>query len=377
MLHPYSKHQYEERLQKEVQSILYGAYRRCKPEKRPCFPIIALVDGLREWGRYVFDAVAQVHRIELKAELLTEHPWYAVDDVLRHELAHFLKQFFYPCVAERPHGKLFRKMCEKIGANPAASANYPLLDEVLSRDDGLADEVVSPMEQKIRKLLALSESPNEHEAELALMKARELMAKYEVTETAGEENESDPFVTVEIKLYDTKISAQEYALAAILNDFYDVRCLGTYDNQILAMYPVKEPNKLMAVSGRRSKVKIALYVRNYIKRYINEAWHHVPWGLMRNGGVREQRDFQLGCLQGIREVLEKQNSEGNVAGLVLANKELDAYYHAHFPFIVTKRSSRKHNDLLIHAGKEAGRKMELHAGIEKSGADGAPKRLKG
>ena len=36
--------------------------------------------------------------------------------------------------------------------------------------------------EKIRRLLALAESPNEHEAKSALLKARELMAKHKLTE---------------------------------------------------------------------------------------------------------------------------------------------------------------------------------------------------
>lgn len=38
------------------------------------------------------------------------------------------------------------------------------------------------IEKKIRKLLALSESPNEFEAQAALLKARQLMAEYKLTE---------------------------------------------------------------------------------------------------------------------------------------------------------------------------------------------------
>ena len=38
------------------------------------------------------------------------------------------------------------------------------------------------IEKKIRKLLALSESPNEFEAQAALLKARKLMAEYKLTE---------------------------------------------------------------------------------------------------------------------------------------------------------------------------------------------------
>lgn len=36
--------------------------------------------------------------------------------------------------------------------------------------------------EKIRKLLALAESPNEHEARAALLKARQLMAEHKLSE---------------------------------------------------------------------------------------------------------------------------------------------------------------------------------------------------
>ena len=36
--------------------------------------------------------------------------------------------------------------------------------------------------EKIKKLLALAESPNEHEAKAALLKARQLMAEHKIAE---------------------------------------------------------------------------------------------------------------------------------------------------------------------------------------------------
>lgn len=38
--------------------------------------------------------------------------------------------------------------------------------------------------EKIKKLLALAESPNEHEAKAALLKAKELMAEHKLSEAA-------------------------------------------------------------------------------------------------------------------------------------------------------------------------------------------------
>lgn len=50
-----------------------------------------------------------------------------------------------------------------------------------------------PME-KIRGLLALAESPNEHEARSALLKARELMAKYKISESQIGERGSEEVI---------------------------------------------------------------------------------------------------------------------------------------------------------------------------------------
>lgn len=48
--------------------------------------------------------------------------------------------------------------------------------------------------QKVRDLLALAESPNEHEARAALLKARELMAKYKISQAQVEGKEDDEVV---------------------------------------------------------------------------------------------------------------------------------------------------------------------------------------
>lgn len=46
--------------------------------------------------------------------------------------------------------------------------------------------------EKIRKLLALVESPNEHEARAALLKARELMAEHKIMETELKDADKQP-----------------------------------------------------------------------------------------------------------------------------------------------------------------------------------------
>ena len=78
-------------------------------------------------------------------------------------------------------GPKFREICLELGSSPAASGTYPPLDQRVFSDeeDGLSEE--SKLVVKVRKLLALSQSANQHEAEQALLKARELTEKYELS----------------------------------------------------------------------------------------------------------------------------------------------------------------------------------------------------
>lgn len=50
--------------------------------------------------------------------------------------------------------------------------------------------------EKIKKLLALAKSPNEHEARAAMLKAREIMARYKLTETDLEDKGNRKIKTI-------------------------------------------------------------------------------------------------------------------------------------------------------------------------------------
>ena len=343
-----------------TENVLSMAFKHSTGEQPPT-PQISIEAGMGVWGCYVYTGQGNLHLIKLEKDLVVNHPWYVVEDVLRHELAHYLKQWFYPYVEESSHGRMFRKMCEMLGANPHASENYPLLDEVLQQD-GTEEGDASPIALKIRKLLALSESPNEHEAHLALMKARELMGKYSVTEVSASEDDKDPYVCVNKDLGD-KVGQQEYGLASILVDFYDVRCIFCKSWNLPGS--VACPNdSFVSICGRLSKVRVALYVWDYIWGFMENAWQADSRWAKKRSTKRVKRDFQVGCLDGIREVLTRQNKGETVAALVRMDADLDKYYHSRYPQITHTRSSYRYNPEAEESGREMGRTLKIHHGIE-------------
>jgi predicted SprT family Zn-dependent metalloprotease len=105
-------------------------------------------------------------RIELSRELVSNHAWGTVVEVLKHEMAH---QFVHELLGHRDetsHGPSFQRVCEQLGIDPRASG---LPAETRER---------SPILDRVKKLLALANSPNQHEAETAMRMAHRLMLRH-------------------------------------------------------------------------------------------------------------------------------------------------------------------------------------------------------
>lgn len=333
-------------------------------------PVFAINTDMREWGRWTG---GYTRLIEISWRLVWEHPWHAVEEVLRHEIAHQLADEFYGIGMEAPHGPIFRLICERIGANPAASGNYPLLDQRLQSDDEDSEE--NRILQKIRKLTALAEGTSLHEAEAALLKARELMQRHEVD--PGRLTASDELIAVAVGAVMRRRERHHHMLALVLQDFYAVNVIW-----VPAPMPFDEAGKIhedgdwgtvLEMCGRIRDLRLASYAHDYIVRYIDRAWKELPVAMRR--GRNGRRDFAIGVLGGFREALEGQNRQPECRALVCQqDADLNAFFERRHPHIATRSSGwLSLNDELISAGKDAGRHLRIRAGVD--GADGAGRLL--
>ena len=331
-------------------------------------PVIALNAELSCWGRW---QKAPRRLIELKTELLLSHPWYAVLEVFRHEIAHQIVDEGFPDLQEPPHGPKFRKVCFKLGTNPAASGNYPPLDERIFSDeeDGLSEE--SKLVVKVRKLLALSQSANEHEAEQALLKARELTEKYELS--IDETQSTEEFYAVSIGKPVSRRDIIQVIISNILQDFYQVLVIWT---NVPNLHTGKS-QKVLMLHGTKSNLKIAAYAYDCIMRQIDQAWDRLlgtdppP----KKTGYTGKRDFSIGLLDGFRKALEKHQPEPEVQALVLQRRiPLENFFYRLYPSIRKSSSREVHCDkTLVEAGEKVGRTIVLHPGLERE--SNQPKQL--
>ena len=180
---------------------------RFKNRLRP--PMLVLTDTTTRLGQWVRIG----RRLELSRPMLIARPWPEVVSVLLHEMAHQFVDEVLRVRDEDPHGPTFARVCAERGIDGRAhGAPVPVAGA-----DAAGDRVLD----KIRKLLALAASANQHEAELAMRTAHELMLRHNIDVAPGQReyqvrHVGDPTV---------RRTAAESLIAGILAEFFFVKVL--------------------------------------------------------------------------------------------------------------------------------------------------------
>lgn len=335
-------------------------------------PMFVVNADMTQWGRW---RGGDLRQLELHERLLLEHPWYAVVDVLRHEMAHQLRECLYPNSEEPPHGPLFRQLCERLGANPAASGHYPTIDQQMRQDDaGGEDAPRSALMTRVQKLLTLAERAESHEAEAALAKARSLMAKHDLDESALE-GEGNGFVSVCLSQASLRRSTEVGVLGVLLQDFWGVKTLWVSEPFWDANHSQFQRGWNLEISGRLDRVRVAAYVYDYLWRYIERGWNALPKQM--RGGQRKRRDYALGVIHGFRTVLERQDAQEDTAAVIKKGEAgLEDYFAARHPSVrAGRRTALKRNQEQYVAGQAAGRKVRIAPGLENGQGSSGPRLL--
>ncbi len=177
--------------------------------------------------------------------------------------------------------------------------------------------------EKIKKLLALAESPNEHEARAALLKARQLMAEHKIEEADLKDLEKqkvvkkiidgitcskrrEPWI---IDLSDTitrNYCCQGYRVRGYGKQTFNIGIIGFEEDAEIA-----EAVFLYAVDCVRSKIKqikaeYAMYHRRYVKSLCDSYGMGFTYGLLKMF-EQQQKDNEAGW--GLVLVIPKEVEE--------------------------------------------------------------------
>jgi hypothetical protein len=329
--------------------ILGPAHR--KKMRRPLF---SLRDLNGRWGTWF----GERREISLSRKLVLSYSWASVREVLFHEMAHQLAEEVLGGQQGAPHGPFFQRACNLLRANPKASENYKPLDDRISQEarDGEDRTLL-----KVKKLLALAESSNRHEAEAAMAKAHELISKYNL-DLLREETEKE-FISLLVGRPALRHFVEDYALASLLQDFYFVRGIW-----VPGYVPEKgKMGRALEISGTIPNVRIAGYVHDYVQRFIAKEWkEYNPDGALNRYRLT---DFAQGIIEGFRSKLasEEEDRKKEQESLALIKKDdplLQEYLAYRYPHTAAMKTGRGSQDPGVRRdGKRIGKALVISKGV--------------
>lgn len=317
------------------------AYAYFKGGLRP--PVMRLVDGttrLGAWNRHT-------RCIELSRSFVLGSSWGGVVEVLKHEMAHQYAHEVLGAIDETAHGPAFRKVCARMGIDPAASGVPRATDE--------SDERVL---KKVADLLALAQSGNQHEAENAAALAQRLMLKHNVAlaEAPGRRR----YGFRHLGAIKGRHQESEHILAAIVADHFFVEAIW------VPGYRPEDGKRgsVLEICGSLANLEMASYVHDFLQHTAERLWleHKRAEGIRRD---RDRRSFIAGVMEGFRERLSAEKKRSADKGLVwVGDADLRRYHRTRHPHVRSVRlQGHGHTDARRH-GRAAGRNIVLHRGVK-------------
>lgn len=318
------------------------ARRRCPAAQPLRRPTLAISDTLQrrlgQWER-------RARRLTLAARLFRRGRWDDVLHVLHHEMAHQLADEALGARDETEHGPTFRRACALLGLDAAAS---------MAVEEGDGELAEPEIVRRIHKLLALGESPNHHEAEAALAKARELFLKYNLRTLA--EPGTRRYAWRIVGPAWRRVPAHVWSIVNIIGDFYFVEFIcrpcadpgGEGDQRLLELY------------GTPENLDLAEYVFHFLLQQGEREWLAYRRERQLRGG-RLRASFLAGLYQGFRQSLARQEARlsSSEALVWCGDPGLEAYFQQRNPRVRRcKVGGRIHGPTLAD-GAEVGARLRV------------------
>ncbi len=311
------------------------------------YPIHIVVFEGNEWGHFN----APFLQIGLNQKLIYSAKDSVLRDVLKHELAHYITYVRHGEV--QPHGMEYKNICREFGFPTEISDATMNIDvSNLSKEGDLTSERVI---EKVKKLLQLAQSSNPHEAELATMKANQLLLRHNLDHLKGEENET---IYLDRLLERPRKDSKMVAIYEILRHFI-VRPVLSYGKNRCCL----------EVSGTLTNVKLARYVAEFLNRELDRLWEVVREedGLQ---GLRAKNSFYTGVARGFEEKMKASKatfSTEDQKSLILVEKKLDHDVRMIYRRLSSSHSGGQMDERAKSAGVARGRNLTIRQGVESSG----------
>jgi hypothetical protein len=296
--------------------------------------------------------------LEMSRQLLISQPWGMVVEVLKHEMAHQYVSEVLKEADETPHGPAFRDTCRRLGIDGAASG-LPSQSPDASAPEAQAARIV----ERIARLLALAESPNQHEAEAATLAAQRLMLKYNLEARSTAQD----YGFRHLGKPSGRVGESDRILASVLGKHFFVEVIW-----VPAYRPLDAKwGSVLEICGTASNLAMAEYVHAFLTHTAEQLWldHRKAHGIASN---RDRRTFLSGVMSGFADKLARDAGEHAKAGLVwVRDGDLEGYFRRRHPHVRNVRyAGTRKNESFSH-GRQAGQRIVLRRGVGDSSAASA------
>jgi predicted SprT family Zn-dependent metalloprotease len=283
--------------------------------------------------------------ISLSESLLREESWLRVEAVLKHEMLH---QFIHETMGGQdlpPHGQMFQSLRQKFGIE-----EY----EEVGLGTQASSNLESPILSKVRKLLALAQSDQIHEAEAAVSKANALILKWNLDQTELKEKRHH-----EVRHLGKpgRMLLHLKMLGTLVRDFFFVETIWvmTYDAK------KKKHGRVLEIIGLPENVELAAYAYDFILN-VGEFQFKLH---KKDKGRGHRQNFLYGLVCGFYEKCEEERASQSEKGLVWTGEpwlnELMKNRHPRTRSVASSRSKLDPDS--FNAGKEQGKKLVLRKGV--------------
>lgn len=278
-------------------------------------------------------------------------------DLLRHELAHYFTWIAHQETGldSRAHGPQFQATCARYGLpETARRASCDVAQENEAIEGELVNEAVLG---RIQRLLALAESDNEHEAELALVRANDLMLRHNL-DAAAARGGAGRFDEVEYCVQQViaykRSNPRVSAIAEILAEYF--------------VYPVHARDGL-EVTGTRANVEQARYIAEVLDRALEASWQRAR---REHRGVRlRKKPFMDAAAASYIEKLRRAKAKhGPVEQRALARIDAELEWAGNGiqgGRVRTATSWYEPCAVSTSHGARAGASLEIHRGVSPNG----------
>lgn len=294
-------------------------------------------------------------RIALSLTLVRTQPWTAVLRVLEHEMAHQYVHEVLRVFDESAHGPAFQQVCA-LRSIDARAQGMP------ESGAGQGAEGEDRVLRRVRKLLALAESPHVHEAEAAAHAAQRLMLEHNLSAVA--QGLEKAYEVAQLGSPVLRMSAFDKMLGGLLSAHYFVHVM------IVPAYVVDEGRWGHALEATGAPENLAM--AQYVYSFLHAAGTRAFAAELRAGRVqaRQRTRFLAGFARGVGDKLRRAQELHAAEGLVwLGDQALRGFVQTRYPRL---RSAQVR--VRVDGAHEAGRGIGKQVVIAKPMASGAQTR---